>query len=104
MVTLLLIFLSFVTPQEQGKEIFLRRCSGCHAPDIDKEGPRLKGIYGRKSRCQSPAQIFSSAKAKRPIRWDDQSLDRWLTGCPTSQWSRIRIWLSVFVTRMRGEW
>src|ERR1700736_4827496 len=33
----------------RGKEVFEKRCGGCHSPDRDKEGPRLKGVYGRES-------------------------------------------------------
>jgi cytochrome c2 len=31
----------------RGKEIFEKRCGGCHSLDRDKEGPRLRGVYGR---------------------------------------------------------
>src|ERR1700680_177719 len=34
---------------ERGKELFEKRCSGCHALDKDKEGPRLRGVFGRTS-------------------------------------------------------
>ena len=77
MLTIFFIFLAFVTPQEQGKEIFLRRCSGCHAADIDKEGPRLRGIYGRKA-AAIPGFGYSQSLRNSSIRWDDQTLDRWL--------------------------
>ena len=78
MLTIFLFFLAFVTPQEQGKEIFIRRCSGCHAPDIDKEGPRLRGIYGRKA-AAVPGFGYTQSLRNSSIRWDDQTLDRWLT-------------------------
>ena len=78
MLAIFLIFLAFVTPQEQGKEIFIRRCSGCHAADINKEGPSLRGVYGRKS-ASAPGFGYSEALKKTSIRWDDQTLDRWLT-------------------------
>src|ERR1700677_4040975 len=35
------------TPAKSGKELFEKRCGGCHALDRDKEGPRLGGVYGR---------------------------------------------------------
>src|SRR5258706_5114145 len=34
----------------RGKETFEKRCGGCHALDRDKEGPRLRGVYGRPAR------------------------------------------------------
>jgi cytochrome c len=78
MLTILLIFLAFLTPEQNGKDVFLRRCSGCHAADLDKEGPRLRGIYGRNA-ATLPNFGYSEALKKASIRWTDQTLDRWLT-------------------------
>ncbi len=78
MLTIFLILLALSTPEERGKEVFVRRCSGCHAADIDKEGPRLRGVYGRKS-AGVPGFAYSEALKKSSLRWDDQTLDRWLT-------------------------
>jgi cytochrome c len=33
----------------QGKDIFERRCAGCHATDRNQEGPKLRGVYGRRA-------------------------------------------------------
>jgi len=33
----------------RGKDLFEKRCGGCHSLDTDKEGPRLRNIYGRKA-------------------------------------------------------
>jgi cytochrome c len=33
----------------QGKAVFEKRCTGCHAMDVDREGPRLSGVFGRKA-------------------------------------------------------
>jgi cytochrome c len=63
--------------EERGKELFVRRCSGCHAPDLNKEGPRLRGVYGRKA-AGAPGFAYSEALKKAGIRWDEASLDRWL--------------------------
>jgi cytochrome c len=62
---------------EKGKAVFERRCSGCHAADIDKEGPRLRGIYGRKA-AGVPGFIYSDALKKLNLRWDEAKLDLWL--------------------------
>src|SRR5271163_3110196 len=32
-----------------GKALFERRCTGCHTLDQNRVGPRLAGVYGRKS-------------------------------------------------------
>jgi len=74
LMTLLLTILLSV----DGKDVFVRRCSGCHSADLNKEGPRLRGIYGRKS-AAIPGFGYSEALKKSSIQWDDQTLDRWLT-------------------------
>jgi cytochrome c len=72
------ILLAWNTPQEQGKELFERRCSGCHALNNNKEGPRLRGVYGRKS-ASLPDFAYSGALQKAGVVWDEKSLDRWLS-------------------------
>jgi cytochrome c len=61
-----------------GKDFFERRCSGCHALDRDKEGPRLRGVHGRTSGTVSTFH-YSDALQKSHITWNSESLDRWLT-------------------------
>src|SRR6201987_1103634 len=34
---------------DRGKQLFEKRCTGCHSLDQDKEGPRLRGVYGRQT-------------------------------------------------------
>jgi cytochrome c len=72
------ILLAFNTPEERGKDLFVRRCSGCHDPDLNKEGPRLRGVYGHKA-ASVPGFAYSDALKKASIHWDDVSLDRWLS-------------------------
>jgi cytochrome c len=65
-------------PPPRGQDLFARRCSGCHALDINKEGPRLRGVYGR--RAASIADFdYSDALKKAGGTWDAVTLDRWLT-------------------------
>jgi cytochrome c len=68
----------FGTPEERGKDLFVRRCSGCHATDSNKEGPKLRGIYGR-SAASVAGFGYSDPLKKSGIRWDETSLDKWLT-------------------------
>ena len=63
---------------QQGKAVFERRCSGCHAADINKEGPRLRGVFGRKA-ASLPDFMYSDPLKKLNLRWDEASLDLWLT-------------------------
>jgi cytochrome c len=76
------ILLALGSPAEtaeaaHGKELFERRCSGCHSADLNKEGPRLRGVYGRKA-AGVPGFSYSDSLRKLNTRWDDASLDRWL--------------------------
>jgi cytochrome c len=61
----------------RGKDIFDRQCSKCHALDADKEGPRLRGIYGRAA-AASQSFSYSDALKNSHITWTDESLDKWL--------------------------
>jgi cytochrome c len=61
-----------------GKELFEKRCSGCHALDRDKKGPRLRGVYGRVAGSVESFQ-YSDALKKSKITWTDETLDQWLT-------------------------
>lgn len=61
-----------------GKILFEKRCTGCHALDKNKEGPRLRDVYGRKAGVAPDFSYSDELKAAK-ITWDDRSLDRWLT-------------------------
>jgi cytochrome c len=60
------------------KELFEKRCGGCHALDRDKEGPQLHGVYGRKAGSVASFQ-YSDALKKSKIVWTEETLERWLT-------------------------
>jgi len=62
---------------ERGKALFERRCTGCHALDADKEGPRLRGVYGRVSGTV-PSFNYSDSLKTADIEWTAHSLDQWL--------------------------
>lgn len=62
----------------RGKELFEKRCIGCHALTQNHEGPRLQGVYGRTSGTVA-GFAYSSALKKAHIVWDENSLDKWLT-------------------------
>ena len=73
------MLLAFNTGDERGKDVFVRRCSGCHATDLNKEGPRLRGVYGRKAASVRGFGYSEALKKKADIRWDNATLDRWLS-------------------------
>ena len=61
-----------------GKAIFERRCTGCHSLEQDRVGPRLAGVYGRKSGT-IPGFPYSTELKQAGVLWNDRSLDAWLT-------------------------
>jgi cytochrome c len=65
-------------PSKNGDDLFERRCSGCHALDRDKEGPRLGGVYGRKAGSVDSFS-YSDALKNSNITWNEESLQKWLT-------------------------
>jgi cytochrome c len=60
-----------------GKDVFERRCGGCHALDNDKEGPRLRGVFGRQSGSVSTFK-YSDAVKNAKITWNAELIDKWL--------------------------
>jgi cytochrome c len=60
-----------------GKEVFARRCAGCHALDSNKEGPRLRGVLNRKAGT-APGFLYSEGLRKSGFAWDENRLDQWL--------------------------
>lgn len=60
-----------------GKLLFEKRCTGCHSLDKNKEGPRLRDVYGRRA---GSVQDFSYSDELKSadITWDEVSLDKWL--------------------------
>jgi cytochrome c len=61
-----------------GKVLFEKRCAGCHSLDQDREGPRLRNVYGAKA-GSTPTFKYSSALKSSNITWTDESLNKWLT-------------------------
>ncbi len=62
---------------DRGADAFARRCSGCHALDADKEGPRLRGVFGRKAGTVEGFP-YSDELRKSDLVWDEATLERWL--------------------------
>src|ERR1700739_2673307 len=63
---------------DRGRQLFEKRCTGCHSLDQNKEGPHLRGVYGRQAGTVSNFQ-YSAALQSSHLTWDDCSLDKWLT-------------------------
>ena len=61
-----------------GRSAFEKRCTGCHALDHEKSGPRLAGVIGRKAGIV-PGFLYSDSVKKSAIVWNEAVLEKWLT-------------------------
>ena len=61
-----------------GRDLFNKRCLGCHSLTEDGRGPHLRGVFGRTSGSVSSYQ-YSDALKKAHIVWNETTLDKWLT-------------------------
>jgi cytochrome c2 len=59
------------------RDIFERRCTGCHSVDQAKVGPPMRNVYGSPAARDARFQ-YSDALKKAGITWDDATLDKWL--------------------------
>jgi len=80
--TLLATLASQVVPlaaqNGSGKQIFEKRCTGCHALDNEKTGPHLRGVYGRTAASLATFP-YSESLRKSALQWNSSTLDKWLT-------------------------
>lgn len=61
----------------RGKLIFERRCTGCHAMEADREGPRLAGVFGRRA-GSVPGYDYSAGLRNSGVTWNEATLVKWL--------------------------
>jgi cytochrome c len=62
----------------RGKLLFEKRCTGCHALDGNREGPRLAGVFGRKAGSVAGFDYSAGLKSSG-ITWDEATLEKWLS-------------------------
>jgi len=63
---------------KRGKAVFEKRCTGCHALEADREGPRLAGVYGRKAGSVA-GFTYSAGLKKSGLTWNEANLEKWLS-------------------------
>lgn len=63
---------------ERGRAVFNKRCTGCHAIDANREGPELRGVFGRKA-GSLPGFNYSASLKASGFTWNEDSLDKWLS-------------------------
>jgi len=61
----------------EGKALFGEQCIACHAPDVNKYGPMLGHVYGRRA-GSAPGYDYSPALKNAGMIWTADSLNRWL--------------------------
>ena len=62
---------------EKGKTAF-QKCAACHSVDDTKsDGPRLKGVFGRKAASLDDYR-YSAAMTRSEIVWDAKTLDAYI--------------------------
>jgi cytochrome c len=62
----------------RGKAVFEKRCTGCHAMEANREGPRLGGVFGRKAGSVAGFS-YSAALKGSGLTWNEAALERWLS-------------------------
>jgi cytochrome c len=62
----------------RGKVLFETRCTGCHSLRVNREGPRLGDVFGRKAGSVAEYE-YSPAMAKAGFVWNEERLNQWLT-------------------------
>jgi cytochrome c len=62
-----------------GHQVFASRCSVCHAtePGVNKGGPSLAGVFGRKSGTEAGFDYSPALKAAA-INWNEKTLDQFI--------------------------
>src|SRR4051812_38266804 len=61
-----------------GRSAFEKRCTGCHALDHGKSGPRLAGVVGRKAGTV-PEFPYSKVLRTSSVVWNETTLNKWMT-------------------------
>jgi cytochrome c len=77
-----------------GQRVFAQ-CAGCHAtaPGVNKIGPSLAGVVGRKSGTEA-GYAYSTGMKAADITWNDDTLDKFLAA-PTSFVHGTKMFISV---------
>lgn len=63
---------------ERGRKLYEDRCIGCHSLDVNRVGPRHRGVFGRRAGTIEGYR-YSEALARSAVVWTDRTLDAWLT-------------------------
>ena len=64
---------------DQGRRLFADRCTACHSLGVNRVGPMLGGVFGRKAGSAS-GYAYSPALRESGVVWSAETLDHWLSG------------------------
>ncbi len=87
---------------KHGQEAYEKRCTGCHALDEDKEGPRLRGVFGKKAGILSTTFEYSDALKASNVTWDAPSLEQWMAN-PEKIIPKSDMFFRVPIARERAD-
>ena len=78
-----------------GQQFFVTHCRPCHAtePGLNKIGPSLSGVVGRKSGSE-PGYNYSPSLRAANITWDEKTIDQWLQN-PTGDVHGSKMFITV---------
>jgi cytochrome c len=62
----------------RGQELVESRCFACHSLDLNRVGPALRGVVGRKAGTAA-GYAYSEAFTAARHTWDADSIKAWLT-------------------------
>src|SRR5262245_37950789 len=66
----------------RGMTLYEQRCTACHSIELNRIGPKHRGVVGRRS-GSVPNFSYTAAFRRLNITWTDANLDRWLAN-PTA--------------------
>ncbi len=92
---------SAVGDAARGAALYERRCTSCHALDVNRIGPLHRGVVGRRAGAV-PGFNYSPALARSGLVWTEANLNRWLSGPPRLV-PGTRMGLSVPVPAERAD-
>ena len=70
---------AYADDASEGRNLFIKRCLGCHAFACNKQGPRLGGLFGRTVGTIDDYEFYSQELKDADFVWADKSLDTFFT-------------------------
>ena len=84
----------------RGEKIY-ERCAACHSLDVNRAGPKHRGLVGRTAGTV-PGFNYSSAMKRSGLLWDETTLDRFLAN-PLKAVPGTRMYVSVTDEQDRAD-